>query len=73
MKLIKITKYVKFNPFGTEHLEYRSNTLNLSTFGEPGLQEIPRDYMQASKINKINWYYNKYCTWTCSGSHIIAY
>ena len=25
----------------------------LSTFGEPGLQEIPKDYTQASKMNKI--------------------
>ena len=27
--------------------------MNLSTFGEPGLQEIPKDYTQASKMNKI--------------------
>ena len=36
-----------------------ADKLNLSTFGEPGLQEIPGDYTQANKINKINWYYNK--------------
>ena len=29
------------------------NKPNLSTFGEPGLQEIPGDYTQASKMNKI--------------------
>ena len=27
--------------------------MSLSTFGEPGLQEIPKDYTQASKISKI--------------------
>ena len=30
----------------------------MSTFSEPGVQEIPGDYMQANKTNKINWYYN---------------
>ena len=30
----------------------------MSTFGEPGLQELPGDYMQTSKIDQINWYYN---------------
>ena len=27
--------------------------MSLSTFGEPGLQEIPGDYTQASKMSKI--------------------
>ena len=27
--------------------------MSLSTFSEPGLQEIPKDYTQASKMNKI--------------------
>ena len=58
MKLVKMTKYVKFNPIGTQHSDFRPNTLNLSTFVEPGLQEIPGDHMQASKTNKINWYDN---------------
>ena len=30
-----------------------SSTSYLTTFGEPGLQEIPGDYTQASKMNKI--------------------
>ena len=59
MKLVKMTKYVKFNPIGTEHLEYRPDTLNLSIFGEPVLLEIYGDYMKASKTNNINWYDNK--------------
>ena len=39
----------KYRPFCTERLKYMS----LSTFGEPGLQEIPGDYTQASKMSKI--------------------
>ena len=49
---------MKNDLFGTECLVYRPNTLNLSTFGEPYLQELPGDYTLASKSNKINWYYN---------------
>ena len=36
--------------------------LNLSTFSEPGLQEIPGDYMQASK--------NKASEITCSSQEL---
>ena len=67
---------MKNDTFGTEHLMYGPNTLNLSTFGEHSFQELPEDYMQSSKTNKINWYYNsefKYSTQACSGSHVIAY
>ena len=59
MKLVKITKYVKFNLFGTEHLEYRPNTLNLSTFGELVLNrnnaiEWSSLGLMENKVNMLN-------------------
>ena len=53
-----------------------ADKLNLSTFGELGLQEIPGDYTQASKTNKITGIITRkvlYCTQACSGSHIVEY
>ena len=48
-----MTEMTQNIPFCTEQLKYKRNKPLLSTFGEPGLQEIPGDYMQASKMNKI--------------------
>ena len=47
--MVKMTEMTQNIPFCTERLKYMS----LSTFGEPGLQEIPGDYTQASKMSKI--------------------
>ena len=48
MKITRITKYMKFSINSTERLQ-----INWSTFAAPGLQEIWKDYTQASKTNKI--------------------
>ena len=51
--MTEMTKNRKNTPFCTEWLKYKQNKPFLSTFSEPGLQEIPGDYTQASKMNKI--------------------
>ena len=51
--MFKITEIKQNIKFCTEPLKYKRNKPLLNTFIEPKSQEVPVDYTQASKMNKI--------------------
>ena len=46
MKIVKFSRNLTITLFCTEWVKNKLNKLKLSTFGEPGPQKLPMDYMQ---------------------------